>query len=201
MTRIVHVGSLVLTIAVAGATGSACMHAKAASVADSPPLDMPLPPPRVVETAEGTPLPPAPLAEEPPRQEVRPPLRRTPRPERGSEPSRADAQKPDVKPEGSVEAPRAAEDPAKPAATLQTTPAVAEGELERTIRGSLLRAAADLGRVDYRSLSRDGRTQYDTAKRFIEQAEEAMEPRTRNLLFARSLADKAQALAQQLAGR
>jgi hypothetical protein len=78
---------------------------------------------------------------------------------------------------------------------------VAEGELERTIRGSLLRAAADLGRVDYRSLSRDGRTQYDTAKRFIEQAEEAMEPRTRNLLFARSLADKAQALAQQLAGR
>jgi len=72
MTRIVHVGSLVLTIAVAGATGSACMHAKAASVADSPPLDMPLPPPRVVETAEGTPLPPAPLAEEPPRQEVRP---------------------------------------------------------------------------------------------------------------------------------
>jgi hypothetical protein len=200
MRSISVVPSLVLTIAVA-ATGSACMHAKAAAVADSPPLDMPPPPPRVVETVEGTPLPPAPLAEEPPRQEVRPPVRRTPRADRGGDLPRPDAQKPDTKPEGSAEAPRAVEDQPKPAATLQTTPAVAEGELERTIRGSLSRAAADLGRVDYRSLSRDGRTQYDTAKRFIEQAEEAMEPRTRNLLFARSLAEKAQVLAQQLAGR
>ena len=41
-------------------------------------------------------------------------------------------------------------------------------------------------------------TQYDTAKRFIRQAEDAM--RTKNLLFAKNLADKAAALAAQLGG-
>jgi hypothetical protein len=74
-------------------------------------------------------------------------------------------------------------------------------EVERNIRGLLLRANNDLGRVNYRALSADGRTQYDSAIRFIRQAEEALEPRTRNLIFARNLADKALALAIQLAGR
>src|SRR5476649_2090701 len=47
-------------------------------------------------------------------------------------------------------------DPAKPdeaakgPATLQTTPATAENEVERGIRSSLQRATADLNRVDYR---------------------------------------------------
>ena len=199
MSRMLRVGSLVLLLA-APATWSACMHASAKTAGDSPPLDMPAPPPRVVETVEGAPVPPAPLAEEPPRQEVRPPVRRPARPEPKGEP-RVDAQKPEVKPDSSAEAPKTGDEPTKPPATLQTTPAVAEGELERSIRVALVRAASELGRVDYRSLPRDGRTQYDTAKRFIEQAEEAMEPRTRNLLFARSLADKAVALAEQLAGR
>ena len=38
-----------------------------------------------------------------------------------------------------------------------------------------------------------------TAKRFIQQADEAM--RTKNLVFARNLADKAAVLAAQLGGR
>ena len=48
-------------------------------------------------------------------------------------------------------------------------------------------------------LNADAQTQYDTAKRFIRQAEDAL--RAKNLVFAKNLADKAAALAAQLAGR
>jgi len=190
-----------LALALAGpAIGAGCMHASAKSVTDSPPLEMPAPPPRVVDTVEAAPVqPPAQLAEEPAHQQVRPPATRPARPEpRGESPSR-EAQKPEVKPETPVDPARG--DDQKPPTTLQTTPTVAEAEVERAIRGSLTRASASLGRVDYRLLNKDARTQYDTAKRFIEQAEEAMDPRSRNLLFARNLADKALALAEQLGGR
>ena len=86
-----------------------------------------------------------------------------------------------------------------PPTTLQTTPAQQEGEVEARIRNVLAHASTDLNRVNYQQLGRDARTQYDTAKGFIRQAEDAI--RARNLLFAGSLADKAAALAAQLAGR
>ena len=113
-----------------------------------------------------------------------------------AEPQKPEPPKPEPAP---VEPPKPAEEPPKPQTTLQTTPAGAEGEVERSIRTTLARAAADLTRVDYRVLNADARTQYDTAKRFIQQAEEAI--RAKNLVFAKNLADKAAALAAQLAGR
>jgi len=82
---------------------------------------------------------------------------------------------------------------------LQTTPAVAEVEVVRGIQVTIDRAAADLKRVVFGGLNRDGRTQYDTAKRFLTQAEDALSKR--NLVLARSLADKALAVAVQLAPR
>ena len=63
----------------------------------------------------------------------------------------------------------------------------------------MTRASANLNRINYRALNTDARTQYETAKRFIEQAEDAI--RMKNLPFARSLADKAAVLANQLGGR
>jgi len=71
--------------------------------------------------------------------------------------------------------------------------------MERGVRAAIIKASADLNRVDYRALNNDARTQYDTAKRFIRQAEEAI--RAKNLVFAKSVADKAVVLAAQLAGR
>jgi hypothetical protein len=172
-----------------------CFGASAKGVVDSPRLEMPPPPPRLVETIEPVVQEPVPLVEEPAHQPVRPPTRQATRPETARpEPPKTDG----TRPEAPLEAPKT-EDSSKP--TLQTTPTVAEVELERTIRGVIARANADLGRVNYRGLSTDGRTQYDSAIRFIQQAEEALEPRTRNLVFARNLADKALALAAQLAGR
>ena len=171
-----------------------CTHAQAKTTPDMPALEMPAPPPHDVEPNEAEPPQPLPLVAEPARNTpARPrPVAPPPRPE----PPKAEPPKPEPPP---VEAPKPAEEPAKAPTTLQTTPATAEGEVERGIRVSLLRATADLNRVDYRALNADARTQYDTAKRFLRQADDAM--RMKNLVFAKNLADKAATLAAQLAGR
>ena len=165
---------------------SGCMRARANTLPLGPPLDVPAPPPRVVlpveVEAEAPPTEPGPPPDEP---------RPTPAPAR-------------PRPTGPVEPPRAAEEPPKlaPAATppatttLQTTPAAKQGEVERAIRATMARASSDLNRIDYRALNADARTQYDTAKRFIEQADDAI--RMKNLPFAKNLADKAATLAVQL---
>jgi hypothetical protein len=78
---------------------------------------------------------------------------------------------------------------------LQTTANVTE--LERSVRARMVQALRDLDRTNYRALSADRRTQYDTAKRFVQQAEDAL--RVSNLVFAGQLADKAATLAAALA--
>jgi hypothetical protein len=175
---------------------SGCLRTSAKTVVDTPPLEMPAPPPRVIETVEVTPPPPLALPEEPPRQPVQlptppaPPARPAPR---AGAPARPE---PPAKVELPAE-PRVADEVPRPAPTLQTTPAVADVEVVRGIRVTINSAAADLKRVNYGALNRDGRTQYDTSKRFIAQAEDALTKR--NLALARTLADKALAVAVQLA--
>jgi hypothetical protein len=177
---------------------SGCVHAKAKAMTDAPALDVPVPPARVVETIETEAPPPATLPEEPRRNPVRP--RPTPPAASAGQPARPAAPASDM-PVAPDTPPVVAEEPkpATPAPTLQTTPAAQEGEVERGIRATLSRAAASLNRIDYRALNAEARTQYDTAKRFIQQAEDAM--KAKNLMFAKSLADKAATLAAQLGGR
>jgi hypothetical protein len=67
------------------------------------------------------------------------------------------------------------------------------------VRETLDRAAKMLAKVDYRSLRREGKQQYDTAKRFIEQADEALG--SRNYIAALYLAGKAETIAKGLTGR
>ena len=167
-----------------------CMRARAKTLPGGPPLDVPAPPPRIVLPLEADAPPPQPVPPEEPR--------RTPVPAR-------------PRPTGpAAEPPRAAEEPPRPApttppaappaaTTLQTTPAAEQGEVERAIRAAMTRASADLNRIDYQALNKDARTQYDTAKRFIQQAEDAI--RMKNLPFAKNLADKAAVLAAQLSPR
>jgi outer membrane biosynthesis protein TonB len=171
---------------------SGCVRAHAKTVTETPPLDAPAPPPRAIEPLEADAAPPK--AEEPTPAAV--PARPRPTPAR-TEPPPPD--KPEPPP---AEPPKVAEEPPKPAVpptTLQMTPAAAESVVERAIRGTLARATSDLNRVDYRVLDVDARTQYDTAKRFIQQSDEAI--RAKNLVFAKNLADKAATLAAQLAGK
>jgi hypothetical protein len=190
--RIGHTGRSLLTLSLGVATAG-CFHASAKTVGDAPPLEMPSPPPRVVEVVEATPLPqPFPLVEEPAHQPVLPPPRAEAPPPPRPEPPRPEP------PAAVVEPPKVA-DEAKPPKTLQMTRAGAERDVERAIRGAIARATADLKRVNTHALNADARTQYETAKRFIEQAEDAL--KKRNLVVAQGLADKAQSLAAQLAPR
>ena len=135
---------------------------------------MQTPPPEVVDA-------------EPPKPAPRPPARGRPAP------PPAEASKPEPEP-----APVAVASPPDPARELRAAPSAADAAAERQVRDLLQRASADLKRVDYRKLSNEGRSQYDQAKRFAEQADQAL--KERNFVFASTLADKAAMLASQLGG-
>jgi hypothetical protein len=184
-------------LALVSALASGCMRAAAKTTPVAPPLDMPAPPPREMEPNDAETPAPVPLVSEPARstpQRPRPaPREQAPRVESPKpEPPKPPEQPPQIEP---VKPP---EEPARPPTTLQTTPATAESEVERGIRESLSRATAALNRIDYRVLNADAKIQYDTAKRWIRQADDAL--RIKNLVFAKEVAAKAAALAAQLGG-
>jgi hypothetical protein len=81
-----------------------------------------------------------------------------------------------------------------PALALQMPAASAKADL--AVRALIATASRDLQRVDYRQLDADRRAQYDTAKGFMQQAEDAL--RSRNVMFAGKLADKAATMAAAL---
>jgi outer membrane biosynthesis protein TonB len=187
-------GGMVLAAVLA----SGCAKAQAArTTPDGPPLEMPASPPREVETTEVEAPPPMPLPQEPARN-APPRTRATPPPQPRPEPPKPEP--PKAEPPAPAPPPAAPPvDEQRPPSTLQTKPAGEEGGVERGIRATLNRASSDLNRVDYRTLNTDGRVQYDSAKLFVRQAEN--EVRKKNLELAKTLADKAAALAAQLAGR
>lgn len=175
-----------VTCALLAAGAAGCAKARAASVPDGPPLQMPEPPPRVLAPVE------EPLVATTPAPEPEPPVAAAPpraTPPRPAEPA---------KPQPASAPPAAAAPPARaPVETRELRPASpATAATERSVREMLARAARDLGRVNYARLSADGRAQYEQSKRFSTQAEDAL--RERNLVFAATLADKAATLAAEL---
>jgi hypothetical protein len=170
-----------------------CRTPQVRTVPEMPALEVPPPPPRNVEPADAAVPQPIPLVEAPARTAPPPPPVVLPSPPK--EAVRVDPPKPEPVPEQ----PKPPEETRSPATTLQTTTADREGELERRVRASLKTAADVLNRVDYRKLNADVQLQYDTAKSFIRQAEDAL--KTKNLVFAQTMADKAVTLAGQLAPR
>jgi len=193
-TQMSGVRAVMLLYLLAVVALSACAHGEAKTVAELPPLDMPAAPPRVVEATE--PQQPAVVSlPDEPRTSLRP--RPTPAAQRPAD-RPAETPKTDqvaTEPSHPVEEPPKTPQPT----TLQTTPTQREGEVERRVRILIAQAMNDLNRVNYQALNVDARNQYDTAKRFATQAEDAL--RARNLVFANNLADKAAALAAQLLGR
>jgi hypothetical protein len=180
-----------LLVCLTAGLASGCARARARTAPDPPPLDVPLPPPRLVEAAETTPPEPLTLPAEPTRSTL--PRPKTPPPPPAQQTESAKPPEPPKVPEE----PKEVKPPA--ATTLRTTPTEQEGELERRTRGLLLEATSNLNRIDYGRLNPDAKGQYDSAKGFVRQAEEAL--RTQNLVFASYLADKAATLAAQLRGK
>jgi len=175
--------ALACGLAAAGALAG-CAKAQAVASPVMPALAPPDVPPRVVaEYPPDPPLPAEPVSAEavtPPPPPPRPPRRDTARPEVATE----EPQTP----------PAAAPAAAPPALALQMPGASAQAD--QSVRALLARAARDLGRVDYQALDADGRAQYETARRFMQQADDAL--KARNVMFAGKLADKAATMASVL---
>lgn len=168
-------------VLLAGSVSACAAKAQVRSEIEVPLLDPPPPPPRVI--ADYREPEPTPVA--PPVEETVAPAKPAPRPPR-----------PEQKPEPAVTTPEPVDTAARPVAapslTLTPTPG-SEAQTVTAIRELLGRAARDLSRVNAGALNRDGRAQYDTARRFLQQAEEAL--KARNIVFAGRLADKAATMA------
>lgn len=177
------------------AVASGCARARARTMPEQPALEPPPPPPRLVqpmdfEAAERAKAAGA-ATEGTDPSEVKPPASDRPR----------ERTKPDVSKEAPPSKDVTEAKPPEPgkSVVLETTAPGAQGEVERKVRALLSQARNDLDNVDYQLLNADGRTQYNTSKRFIEQAEQALADR--NLVFAGKLADKAATLARLLLKR
>lgn len=180
-----RVASFLLVVTVAASFSAACAKARAHTEPPIPVLTPPPPPPRIVETFADEPLPtvePSPvdaaLATPPMRPPARPPAARPEPPK--IEPARTEPERPTTVP---------------PALTLKPAPGAA-AKTEASIRTLIGRATRDLQRVNYAALNADGRAQYDTARRFMQQADDAL--KGGNLAFAGKLADKAATMAAVL---
>jgi len=89
--------------------------------------------------------------------------------------------------------------PAPPAAQLRTPQTADTNNAEKAVRGTLDRARSLLQNVDYRLLNSERKKAYDDSMRFMRQSEDAL--KEGNLVFALSLANKAETLAKELAGK
>jgi 2-oxoglutarate dehydrogenase E2 component (dihydrolipoamide succinyltransferase) len=167
----------------AALAGAGCAARTATGVQASPlALEIPAPPPRVV-------VPPEPEAPEPP-----------PAPAGDAAPAPKAPRRPQPAPPRSESRPEAAR-PAlpAPAPTLEQALPASPSDMVRRVREQLNLAQRDLDRVDYTGLDADRRAQYDTAKRFVAEAEQAL--RDKNLVYAAKVAEKAAGLAASLASR
>jgi hypothetical protein len=194
---------LIAAAAVVAAGAAGCAKAKPAVQPEMPPLEAPPPPPRLLPPLVGGPI--ETPAVTPPPEAGRPsaPARRRPDGPRAGD-TAATRQEPRPaelpKTEPLVDAPRPPEETAPDQAPiLQLAPSAESDATEEAIQQVLTRATRDLGRVDYRLLSPDAKVQYDTAKRFMVLADQAI--KDRNFVFARTLADKAAVIAGVLVSR
>lgn len=175
-----HPLAVVLLLLAAGAPGCAARAAAPVPEPELPDMTPPPAPPRVVAIyVEPVELPPV---EAPPAAEPVSPARPAVKPVAPPPP-----------PE--VEVPQGPPPLPPPALTLTPSPG-SEAKTEASIRTLLGRASRDLDRINRGGLSPDGRTQFDAARRFVQQAEEAL--KARNLVYASKLADKAAVMAAVL---
>jgi outer membrane biosynthesis protein TonB len=180
-------------------SGCAALSAKGKPT-DLPALNVPPPPPRMIEPApEPLPEPVPELPATPPsttvsRGTTRPPVTRPnpPQQEPKADPKPVEPPPPDPAP--------VAQPPSVPPSAQLRTPQTADtSNAEKGVRTTLDRARGLLTTVDYRILNSERKKAYDDSQRFIQQSEGAL--KEGNFVFAQSLAGKAETLAKELAGK
>lgn len=173
----------------AGACASAGAKGK-----DAPALNMPAPPPRVIEPS---PEPPPEPATDLPVVAPMPPPAPSPRASRPA--PRPQAEKPPEKPETVPEVPVPVPQPPTPPPAQLRTPQTADANALRAVQAAIDNANNMLKTVDYKRLNNERKKAYDDALRFIVEAEAGI--KQGNLVFAQGVATKAETLARELAGR
>lgn len=174
------------------AGGAACASAQAKSPADRPALEVPPVPPRVIEAKPLETALPQPVEELPPVAQLpprpRPAARETARVEpKPAEPPPADQALPAVTP------------PAPAVPQLRTPGTVDGAEATRQVGEVIERARRALNAIDYRRLTSERKSQYNSAKLMVTESENAL--KKSDFEFARNLAEKADRLAKELTGR
>lgn len=180
-----RLGRLLSLVLLTASLGACAAKAQVRTEVELPLLDPPPPPPRVVATyPEELELQPVAVVTEA-AAPARPPVR----------PARPDTNKPDPAPAASEVAAEATKPATTPSLTLTPSPG-SEAQTAAAIRELMARATRDLSRVNAASLAADGRAQFDAARRFLQQAEDAL--KVRNVVYAGKLADKAATMAAVL---
>lgn len=162
---------------------------------DRPAMNVPPPPPRVIEpTPEPPPepvsdLPNVPASNSGPSRAPRP---ASPKPEARTEPPaevpKIEAAKPAEEKEASAPVPQ-----------LRTPQTADASGAARNVLATVERASTMLSGVDYGPLSNNRKKAYNDAKRFIRQAEDGL--KRGNYAFAQGVATKAETLARELSGK
>jgi hypothetical protein len=190
--RTVFQATVLVVLATVG--GTACATSRAETVRESPALDVPIPPPREI-TPLPAPQPPQPRpVEDLPGASVNTPVRPRPQRERETPPVKPAEQKPE---ETKPAEPPPTVTPPVPQLRIPETGNTAQSESQ--IRAIVERTRAILDKIDYQTLSDEGKKAYGDAKQFATQADEKL--KVNNLVFAKELADKAERLAKELQGR
>ncbi len=176
---------------------AACASAQARTPIEPVSLDVPVVPPRVVETVVIAP-PPLPPVEEPAQTPTPPPATRT-------RPANRDANRgearPDPKPDPAEPEPEPVTTPvAPPVPPLRTgTQSASTDETKRQIMDIVQRARQMLDGVDTRTMSEDRLGNYESARDSLLRAEAAL--KVPNLVLARQHAVRAENIAKLLSGR
>ncbi len=183
-----------VVVAALSLTATGCTRKVIAAAPPPVPLAVPSVPPRIVGPVVVPDERPQPVAEAPATPTQRPASRPPrPRPDPAAETAVEDPQR--ARAEGAEPAAAAV----TPAPLLRTRDTANDVEAAKKVQEVLRRAEQNLAKVNYRGLSANGRKDADTARRFITQAGEALEKR--QLVFALSMADKAEALSTSLVNR
>jgi len=185
-----------LAVAVLTLSSAGCTKKVIAAAPAPVPLAVPSVPPRIVGPVAVPEDRPQPVAEAPTAPAQRP----APRPPRLNRPADPAAETAVEDPQRArVEGPEPVTAAGTPAPLLRTRDTANDVEATRKVRDVLARAEQNLAKVNYRSLTANGRKDADTAKRFISQAGEALD--RRQLTLAQSMAEKAEALSTSLVNR
>jgi hypothetical protein len=194
-----------LAVSVLGLIASAgCASAQAkGKPADRPALAVPAAPARVVEPAEIVPDPvPVPDLPNPPGTT---PTGASSRPPRRETPSRSQAADPKPDPKTDPKPPEPGLPtvepvaPATPPAELRTPQTADTSNALKAVRTTIDTARGLLNGVNFGALSNERKKAYNDAKLLMQQAEDAL--KEGNLGIAQGVANKAETLARELAGR